>query len=254
MSRRNDLSIYEDEAAMWWIPGSKAFRSLRALNAQDFELIRAEWGERLGGARVADLGCGGGYLALDVAGLGAEVTGVDLSAASLAAAHDEARRRGLDVRFVRADVADCQLESGAFGFVLLHDVLEHVDEPALVVREAARLLRPGGSLFASTIDRGFLATLQVVWLAESLGLVPRGTHDPRMFLRPSELEGLAREAGLRTLRTLHRKPDLWGTLRARAVRLRDAESGPIYVSFLVKDPAVARIRDRFAGGSRASAG
>lgn len=237
MSPRNDLAIYEDHAETWWRPDSKAFRSLRAVCDHDLELIREAWGGRLAGARVVDLGCGGGFLSLDLAALGADVTGVDLSAGSLAQAREQARLRGLRARFVRADVVDCPLGSGSFDFALLHDVLEHVDDPRRVVAEAARLLRPGGGLYASTVDRGFLSTLQVVWLGEGLGLIPRGTHDPRLFLRPDELEGFAREAGLRVTSTIRRRPEFLATLREWTIRLRVADSGPTYACFLVKEPA-----------------
>lgn len=237
MTWRNDLAIYEDHADTWWRPDSKAFRSLRAVCEHDLELMRAAWGGRIAGARIADLGCGGGFLALDLAALEAVVTGVDLSAGSLAQAREQASLRGLRARFLRADVADCPLGAASFDFVLLHDVLEHVEDPRRVVAEAARLLRPGGELYASTIDRGFLATLQVVWLGEGLGLIPRGTHDPRLFLRPDELEGFAREAGLRQLRTIRRRPRFLATLREWTIRMRVADSGPTYASFFVKESA-----------------
>lgn len=237
MNPRNDLAIYEEHAATWWSPDSKAFRSLRAVCAHDLELIRTEWGARLPGARVADLGCGGGFLSLDLAELGADVTGVDLSGASLGAARERARMCRLRARFVRADIADCPLESGGFDFALLHDVLEHVENVPRVVAEAARLLRPGGGLYVSTIDRGFLSTLQVVWLGEGLGLIPRGTHDPRLFLRPAELEAHARAAGLRTTLLLRRRPNLLATLRDRVIRLRVARRGPTYAVFLQKEGA-----------------
>jgi 2-polyprenyl-6-hydroxyphenyl methylase/3-demethylubiquinone-9 3-methyltransferase len=237
MNPRNDLSIYDQHAATWWRPDSKAFRSLRAVCAHDLDLIRAEWGPRLAGARVADLGCGGGFLALDLAELGACVTGVDLSEASLVEGRERARQCGLRARFVRADLEDCPLESGGFDFVLLHDVLEHVGDARRAVVEAARLLRAGGELYVSTIDRGFLSTLQVVWLGEGLGFIPRGTHDPRLFLRPDELVELGRAAGLSTRRTIRRRPDLLATLRERTIRLRTAHRGPTYAAFLVKEGA-----------------
>lgn len=237
MTPRNDLTIYERGASDWWTPDARDFRSLRALCALDLELIRGEWGARLAGARVADLGCGGGYLTLALAELGAEVTGMDLSGASLEAARAQAQRCGLRARFLLADAAACPLGSGLFDFALLHDVLEHVPDARRVVAEAARLLRPGGSLFASTIDRGFLSRLQVVWLGEGLGLVPRGTHDAGMFLRPAELEAHGRAVGLRTTRLLRRRPALLATLRTWTVRLRVARSGPIYAAFLVKGAA-----------------
>jgi 2-polyprenyl-6-hydroxyphenyl methylase/3-demethylubiquinone-9 3-methyltransferase len=235
MSTRNDLALYEREAATWWTSESKAFRSLRAKCAHDLELIRAEWGERLSGASVVDLGCGGGFLSLGLAELGANVVGVDLSRAALGAAREQARLCGLRVRFLCADVADCPLESENFDFALLHDVLEHVEDPRRVLAEAARLVRPGGGLFASTIDRGLASTLQVVWLGEGLGLIPRGTHDPRLFLTPGELDEHARAAGLRTTRTVRCRADLPATVRDWTIRLRVARRGPVYASFLAKD-------------------
>lgn len=235
MRARNVLTLYERGADSWWSPESSAFRSLRAVCAHDLELIRAEWGPRLSGARIADLGCGGGFLAVGLAALGADVTGVDRSSAALEAAREQTRLCGLRAQFVCADLVDCPLESGRFDFALLHDVLEHVEDPGRVLAEAGRLLRPCGGLFASTIDRGLSSTLQVVWLGEGLGLIPRGTHDPRLFLTPGELEAHARAAGLRTTSTLRRRPDLPATLRDWTIHLRVARRGPVYASFLVKD-------------------
>lgn len=230
----NDLTLYDRHADRWWQPGHPAFRSLHRVKAFHLELLEREWDGRFAGARVVDLGCGGGLLALPLAERGARVVGVDLSAGSLAAARAEARRRGVSGAFVRADLRRVPLCSGSADLVLLSDVLEHVSEPATAVAEAARLLRVGGGLFVNTFDRTRAAALWVVRVAEGLGLVPRGTHDARLFVRPDELERYARAARLRPVRLLRESPALLRTLLTWTVHLRESRSGIGYSAFLEK--------------------
>jgi 2-polyprenyl-6-hydroxyphenyl methylase/3-demethylubiquinone-9 3-methyltransferase len=139
----NDLGIYERQADEWWDPSSRTFRSLHAVNAFRAEILREWLGERLAGARVVDLGCGGGLLADALARQGARVVGVDRSVGSLRAAVGHARH---GERFVAGDLRHPPLRDGCADLVLLADVLEHLDEPAAAVAAAARLLAPGGFL------------------------------------------------------------------------------------------------------------
>jgi len=236
----NDLSIYEGNAQRWWDPEDRFFRSLRSVGDFHLRLLERRWGAALAGARVAELGCGGGYVALALAERGARVVGLDLSPASLRAARGEARRRGLAGAFVRADLYRCPLTPGSFDLVVLPDVLEHLEEPARALAEASRLLRPGGRLFLSTFDRTWFGRLAVVTLAEGLGLVPRGTHDARWFVRPEEVREYGRRAGLTLEVLLWERPALLRTLRTWTIQLEEARRGHGYSAFFVKDPPARR--------------
>lgn len=232
MRQRNDLTLYEDRATSFWDEDDPFFRSLRSVGEFHLGLIDRQWGSALAGARVADLGCGGGRMAVALAERGALVTGIDRSHAALAAGRAEAERRGLDVQFLHGDLFDAPLATGDFDFVVLGDVLEHVTPPSAAITEAARLLAPRGRMFANTFDRTALSSLAVVHLAETLRLVPPGTHDPKLFVRPSELEEYAASAGLRIERIVHERPRLLRSLRTWTIHLTEATSGPGYSAFM----------------------
>lgn len=219
---RNDLGIYDREAQSFWDESSPALRSLRSVGAFHLELIERAWGPHLRGARVVDLGCGGGRMALALAERGALVTGVDQAGSALEAGRDEAARRGFDVRFVQADLCATPFPDGDFDFVVLGDVLEHLERPERAIAEAARLLAPRGRLFVNTFDRRALSALAVVHLAEGIGLVPRGTHDPRLFVRPSELEEYAASHGLALDGIVWERPRLARTLRTWTIHLAES--------------------------------
>jgi 2-polyprenyl-6-hydroxyphenyl methylase/3-demethylubiquinone-9 3-methyltransferase len=209
-------------AGGWWDPADRTYASLRAVNAVRLQILRgwlAELGS--GASAVADLGCGGGLMAVPLARHGARVVGVDLARPALAAAR--AQRQG-GAAFVVGDVARAPLRAACADLVLLCDVLEHVDDPDGAVAEAARVLLPGGLLFVNTINRTLRARVLAVALAEGLGLIPRGTHDPARFVRPAELLAMAQRAGLRAERWHGERPLLWASLRARAVRVRPGRS------------------------------
>jgi 2-polyprenyl-6-hydroxyphenyl methylase/3-demethylubiquinone-9 3-methyltransferase len=232
---RNDLALYDRAADEWWDPDAASFRSLHAVKVFHLAVLRRRYGAALATGRIVDLGCGGGLLSIPLAADGAEVTGVDLSAPSLAAARREAARRGLRCGFVEADLRATPLPDGAADFVLLSDVLEHIEDPGAALREAGRLLRDGGHLFVNTINRTRRASLLAVRIAEGLGYVPRGTHDPRLFVRPDELRDLARAAGLRIEALVGESPRLAATIRHRAIQLRRSRGlGVLYSAFLVR--------------------
>lgn len=203
----------------WWDPGCRAFASLRAVTTLRLELLRrwlpGPWSDRV----VADLGCGGGLLAVPLAEAGARVVGVDTARRALRAAGGRGGERFLPLA---GDLLQSPVGSGAVDVVLLADVLEHVPQPAAAVHEAARLLRPGGHLFVNTIDRSRLARLLAITLAEGLGYVPRGTHDAKLFVRPQELDAMAGTAGLRLCTRRGEAPRLWRTLRSGALALRES--------------------------------
>ena len=121
--------------------------------------------------------------------------------------------------------------------MLLTDVLEHLEAPSVALREAARLLVPGGAVFASTINRTLRARLLAVTLGEGIGLIPRGTHDPRLFCRPEELDAVAGSYGLRRHAIQGEAVALWKTLRRFSIHLTAGRSTAVGYSILYRrDP------------------
>jgi 2-polyprenyl-6-hydroxyphenyl methylase/3-demethylubiquinone-9 3-methyltransferase len=191
-----ELAKFSDLAHRCWDPQGE-FRPLHDINP-----LRLEWiDERaaLAGKRVLDVGCGGGILAEAMAARGAKVTGIDLSEKSLRVAELHRLESGADVTYepAMAEVF-AAAHPGEFDVVTCMELLEHVPEPSSVVAACARLARPGGQVFFSTINRNPKSYLFAVVGAEYiLRLLPRGTHDYLRFIKPSELARFAREAGLR---------------------------------------------------------
>ncbi len=192
---RQELDKFDELASRWW-DRSGEFAPLHAINP-----LRLGWIEArapLAGRRVLDVGCGGGILAEAMAAAGAEVTGIDLAEASLSVARLHARESGLEVdyRCVAAEnLADQR--ANEFDVVTCLEMLEHVPDPGSVVRACARLVRPGGHVFFSTLSRNPKSWLYAIAGAEYvLRLLPKGTHDWSRFIRPSELAGFCRTAGL----------------------------------------------------------
>ncbi len=228
---RNDLTIYDREARDWWNEQSPSFRSLHAIHRHRLARLIA-WLEAVGGAdvltrtTVVDLGCGGGLLAEPLAVRGARVIGCDLGGASLAVARDHARASGgaRPPLYVRGDLRAPPMRPGSADLVLLADVLEHVSEPAAIVQTAARLLRPGGFLYVSTLNRTWRARWLAIVLAEGLRLVPRGTHDWSLFIRPDELTSWAATAGLERHHLEGESPALLRCLRSWAIHVRPSHS------------------------------
>jgi 2-polyprenyl-6-hydroxyphenyl methylase/3-demethylubiquinone-9 3-methyltransferase len=234
---KNDLSIYEREAHAWWSGTERTFRSLQRVKAFHLRELERRFGAELAGFGVVDLGCGGGLLAVPLAVRGASVIGLDRSPRSVRAAKDAAARSGVAqrCRFAVGDLIDTPLEAGAYDLALLSDVIEHVEDPAAALREAARLLRPGGRLFVNTLNRTRRARVLAVAVAETLGYVPRGTHDPRLFVKPTELLAYASAAGLRCDELLGEAPRLLATLRAGALEMRRGASTAVsYSAYFTK--------------------
>lgn len=190
-----ELDKFSELAHRWWDPESE-FKPLHDINPLRLDWIDREVG--LVGKRVLDVGCGGGILAESMATRGALVTGIDLSdkALSVARLHLLESGQKVDYRKISAE----ELAAGmpdAFDIVTCLEMLEHVPDPASTVRACARLVRPGGRVFFSTINRNPKAYLFAVVGAEYvLNLLPRGTHDYTRFIRPAELARYCRDAGL----------------------------------------------------------
>lgn len=190
-----ELEKFGDLAHRWWDPNSE-FKPLHDINP-----LRLGWIDKcctLRGKRVIDVGCGGGLLAEGMATLGADVVGIDLGDKALAVARLHLLESGLEVDY-RAIAAEAMAaaEPGQFDLVTCLEMLEHVPDPASIVRACTALAKPGGQVFFSTINRNPKAYLFAVVGAEYvLKLLPKGTHDYGRFLRPAELARLSRDAGL----------------------------------------------------------
>jgi len=194
-----ELEKFQALAARWWDPGSE-FRPLHEINP-----LRLHWIDGLApmaGKRVLDVGCGGGILAEAMAGLGADVTGIDLAEKSLKVAELHCLESGADVRYERIAAEELAArEPAAFDIVTCMELLEHVPDPASSIDACARLVRPGGHVFFSTINRNPKSYLFAIIGAEYvLKLLPRGTHAFDKFIRPSELVSHARHSGLEPVR------------------------------------------------------
>jgi 2-polyprenyl-6-hydroxyphenyl methylase/3-demethylubiquinone-9 3-methyltransferase len=191
-----ELEKFSQLAHRWWDPHGE-FRPLHEINPLRLDWIDARAG--LAGKEVLDVGCGGGILAEAMAARGARVTGIDLSEKSLRVAELHLLGSKAAVRYEHAGAEQfAEQHAGAFDVVTCMELLEHVPQPPGVVAACARLVRPGGQLFFSTINRNPKAYLFAVLGAEYLlRLLPRGTHDYARFIKPSELARFARDAGLR---------------------------------------------------------
>ncbi len=191
-----ELEKFGKLAHRWWDPEGE-FRPLHDINP-----LRLDWIDRhagLAGKKVLDVGCGGGILAESMAARGAEVTGIDLSEKALRVAELHLLESRAKVRYELAAVdAYAAAHPGAFDIVTCMELLEHVPDPAAMVRACAQLVRPGGQAFFSTLNRNPKSYLFAVLGAEYvLGLLPRGTHDYQRFIKPSELARSCRAAGIR---------------------------------------------------------
>jgi 2-polyprenyl-6-hydroxyphenyl methylase/3-demethylubiquinone-9 3-methyltransferase len=191
-----ELAKFDALAERWWDPGGE-FKPLHELNPLRLEFIRARL--LLAGASVLDVGCGGGILSEALASAGATVTGIDLAATPLKIAELHALEAGLDIRYRLESVeAHAAANAGRYDAVTCMELLEHVPRPDAMVGKLAELLRPGGQLFVSTLNRNLKSFMLAIVGAEYiLRLVPRGTHEYERFIRPSELARWARTAGLR---------------------------------------------------------
>lgn len=190
-----EIDKFSALAHRWWDPESE-FKPLHEINPLRVGWIDALAG--LGGKSVVDVGCGGGILAEAMAARGAQVTGIDLAEKSLKVARLHLFESGLSVDYrcvAVEDLAAAQPES--FDVVTCMEMLEHVPDPASVVAACARLVKPGGQVFLSTLNRNPKSWLFAIVGAEYvLNMLPRGTHDWQRFIRPSELARMVREAGL----------------------------------------------------------
>jgi 2-polyprenyl-6-hydroxyphenyl methylase/3-demethylubiquinone-9 3-methyltransferase len=192
-----EIRKFEELAHRWWDPESE-FKPLHEINP-----LRLDYVDRhiaLPGKQVLDVGCGGGLLSEGMALRGARVTGIDLGEAPLSVARLHLLESGLEVEYRRISVEALADERPAsYDAVTCMEMLEHVPDPSSVVAACAELVRPGGTVCFSTINRNPKSFLFAIVGAEYLlHLLPRGTHEYARFIRPSELEQWTRRSGLQT--------------------------------------------------------
>ena len=190
-----ELLKFEALASRWWDPQSE-FAPLHAINPLRLGYIDER--VNLADARVLDVGCGGGILSESLAAKGAKVVGIDagLAPVNVARLHAIANNVEIDYRHTTVE-ALLENEENSFDVVCCLEMLEHVPDPASAIEACSKLVRPGGNIFFSTINRNLKSFVFAIVGAEYvLSLLPRGTHDYKKFIRPSELDGWARSARL----------------------------------------------------------
>ena len=190
-----EIHKFSELAHRWWDPSSE-FKPLHEINP-----LRLEWINNivpLNGKKVIDIGCGGGILAESMAKKKADVTGIDLSEKALKVADLHSLESGIKVRYEKIPAEEmAEREAGHYDVVTCMEMLEHVPDPASIVRACAKLVKPGGHVFFSTINRNAKAYLFAVIGAEYLlQMLPKGTHDYEKFITPAELSQDIRNAGL----------------------------------------------------------
>lgn len=190
-----EIDKFSEMAHRWWDPNSE-FKPLHEINP-----LRLGWIDSIAdlrGKNVVDIGCGGGILSESMARAGATVRGIDLSTKALKVADLHSLESGVAVTYeeIAAEALAARMPA-SFDVVTCMEMLEHVPDPASIVRACATLVRPGGHVFFSTINRNLKAYLLAVLGAEYvLNMLPRGTHDYDKFIKPAELARFARQAGL----------------------------------------------------------
>lgn len=190
-----EIAKFDALASRWWDPAGE-FRPLHEINPLRLDYIRQR--ATLRGSRVVDIGCGGGILTESMAKLGAIVTGIDMADRPLAVARLHQAESGANVEYLQTTAEELAMKhAGQFDVVTCLEMLEHVPSPSIVIAACAELVRPGGDIFFSTINRNLKSFLFAIVGAEYvLRLLPAGTHEYEKFIRPSELEAWSRHTGL----------------------------------------------------------
>jgi 2-polyprenyl-6-hydroxyphenyl methylase / 3-demethylubiquinone-9 3-methyltransferase len=191
---RGELSKFDALAHRFWDPHGE-FRPLHLLNPVRLGFVAAHAG--LAGARALDVGCGGGLLCEALSQASARVTGIDLAPGMVEVARLHAAERGLDIDYRVAAAEELAARAEVFDVITCMEMLEHVPHPERMLATLASLVRPGGAVFVSTLNRNLKSFLMAIVGAEYvLRLLPRGTHEYERLIRPSELARWARAAGL----------------------------------------------------------
>lgn len=192
----NEINKFSQLAAQWWDPNGQC-KPLHIINPLRVDYILQQC-ESLNGKKVLDVGCGGGILSESLAKLGAQVTAIDLADESLNVAKMHAEQNGLSIDYEKQTVeAHAEERSEYYDVITCMELLEHVPDPFSIINACAKLLKPNGKLFLSTINRNTKAKLLLIYGAEYIArLVPKGTHDFNRFIRPSELMDLVEQSKL----------------------------------------------------------
>ena len=194
-----EIDKFSALASRWWDPDSE-FKPLHAINPLRLDWILSYTGS-LAGKQVLDVGCGGGILSESLAQSGAEVTGIDLAERSLKIARLHSLESGVPVKYEMISAEDmADQHPGRFDVVTCMEMLEHVPDPGSIIAACAKLVKPGGWVFFSTLNRNPKSFLFAIVGAEYLlRLIPKGTHSSEGFIKPSELISSARRSGLDAL-------------------------------------------------------
>ena len=192
---QSEIDKFAGLAQTWWDPNGE-MAPLHVINPVRLRYVQQR--RKLAGLKVVDVGCGGGILSESMAAAGAEVLGIDLAEDSLQVAEQHANENAVSLAYRKITVEElAEAQSGQFDVVTCMEMLEHVPDPASVIQACARLAKPGGDVFFSTLNRNPKSyALSILGAEYILGLLPRGTHDYAKFIKPSELERWARDAGL----------------------------------------------------------
>lgn len=203
----SEIKKFEDLASRWWDPESE-FRPLHAINPLRTDYINLH--SPVKGLKVLDVGCGGGLISEALAAFGADVTGIDMGQAPLSVAQLHLLESGLEVEYIKITAEElAEQRPEQYDIVTCLEMLEHVPDPSLVIKACGELVKPGGHVYFSTINRNPKAWLLAVVGAEYvLNLLPRGTHEYDKFIKPSELDRWARQSSLITKKMtgLHYNP------------------------------------------------
>ena len=191
-----EIKKFEDLASRWWDTQGE-FKPLHEMNPLRLNFINT--GSPLDGTKVCDIGCGGGILSESMAKCGATTTGIDMGKAPLSVARLHAMESDLEIDYQQITAEEMtEKHAGKFDVITCMEMLEHVPDPASIIKACFTLVKPGGSVYFSTINRNPKAYAFAIVGAEYLmKMLPRGTHDYSKFIKPSELDEWARAAGLK---------------------------------------------------------